>query len=162
MPKNKMGAIRWMKMVVLPLTAAIFLGTAGYFAGVHHANLKQNVSVGENAVESLWYHSRILKGLELNKDVAATQLGAMLAERDLAKIMELGSLVKRPEHLEFRASVLRNYKKYRDAHPQLYEFPSYFPDDFRQQWLERQIFIKNYLEENSTSRQQETEITEKK
>ena len=125
------------------LASVLVSAALGYAAAIMHTNRTE----ATRAVPEVWYFYELLRTMERG-DLQAVRVGiAYKADEALQTIAEVDPLLGAEER-KFHTKVLKDYRAFREAHPSLYEFPSYMPPEKKDEWLRRNqalsAFLKKY------------------
>lgn len=127
----------------------VAIGIAGYGVGYMHAKSKADSLEKTRAIAKLWGFAVALKAGERGDLAAARTAIAMEADNAVIAIADTESRSHAaPE--AFLERTLQEYGAFRTRNPELYKPPSELASEKRQEWLNRDQFVSDYLTKAST------------
>lgn len=127
------------------LVVALVCISLGY--GIAVLNIKR-LSTNErtaDAVARLWSFHQVLLSMESGEPKFARLAIAMEADSALATIAETEHQLNDPELRKFQSKVLKAYRAFRETHPDLYKAPPDVAAGKRDEWIQRDRTLSDFL-----------------
>lgn len=125
---------------VFYLASVLVSAALAYAAAIMHTNRLEAI----RAVPEVWYFYELLRTMERGDSQAARVAIAYKADEALQTVAEVDPLLGAEER-KFQAKVLKEYRAFRETHPNLYEFPSYMPPENKDEWIRRNRVLSDFL-----------------